>query len=60
MRWIVEKGHCPETIGTVKGGEAGGGSNSLGGRVEIILVIILSDWNNRVLVIGGPLIESVV
>lgn len=44
MRWIVEKGHCPGTIGTVYRGER---SNRLGGRVGVILVIILSDRNNN-------------
>lgn len=44
LRWMVERGHCPGTIGTVYSGEKWYIRRQ--GRAELILVIILSDRNN--------------
>lgn len=44
LRWLVERGHCPGTIGTVYSGEKH--SIRRQGRAEVILVILLSDRNN--------------
>ena len=44
LRWMVERGHCPGTIGTVCSGEKWYIRRQ--GRAEVILVIILSDRRN--------------
>lgn len=53
MRWIVEKGHCPGTIGTAYRGEKQCVRRQ--GRAEVVLVIILSGRMIVILMIGGTL-----
>lgn len=53
MRWIVEKGYCPGSIGTVYRGEKQCIRRQ--GRAGVILVIILSGRMIVILMIGGTL-----